>query len=213
MTITLTLQSIRNSGPCKDGWAKLLKSIGTDDMTTRIGIGDVLLSNGRADALWCLRALQPRERVSLVMPAVKRASAYTTDQRVHALITVIDRWLAGDDTVDLKSAAAAYAAAAYAAADAYAARAATYAARAATYAAHAAAADAAHAAAAYAAHAAAADAAAAYAAAAYAAADAYAARAATYAAHAAYADAAEIEAQCDDIMRMSPPLIMKGEPK
>ena len=196
MTITLTLQSIRDSGPCKEGWVKLLKSIGTDDMTTRIGIGDVLLSNGRADALWCLRALQPRERVSLVLPSVKRASAYTTDQRVHDLITAIDRWLAGDDTVDLKSAAdASYAAAADAA-------------RAAAYAAYAARADAAYAA--YAARAAyAADAARA---AAYAADAARAARAdAAYAARAAYA--AEIEAQCDDIMRMSPPLILKGATK
>ena len=46
-----------------------------------------------------------RVRVAAVLPAVKRASVYTTDQRVHDCTADIEKWLAGDDTVDLQAAA------------------------------------------------------------------------------------------------------------
>lgn len=130
--ITLTLGAIRAHHPCESGWRKLCTALGTSAPDTVLGIGDVLLSNGRADALWCLRALQPRERVAMVLPGVKRASAHTTDARVHDCVAAIDRWLAGDDAVDLEAAAwAAWDAAAAAARAAEAVRAAEAAARAA----------------------------------------------------------------------------------
>lgn len=116
---TITLQQIRDAGPCEDGWRKLNKALGHPDLSAEISIGDVVLSNGLEDALWCLRVLPPRERVAAVMPSVRRASAHTSDQRVHECIADIDRWLAGDDNVDIQEArAAAWAARAAAAEEA-----------------------------------------------------------------------------------------------
>jgi hypothetical protein len=133
-----TLQQIRDHSPCRDGWAKLLKSLGNpSDMTTQVSIGQIARSNGAQDALWCLRCadFDRRDIIRCILPSVKRASVHTTDKRVAEFIDVIEQWLADDDAVNLQ--AAAYAAyAAHAAADA-AARAAAYAAYAA-YATHAA---------------------------------------------------------------------------
>jgi hypothetical protein len=196
MTITVTLGDIRERKPCSDGWTKLLRALGETEgkpnLSRVIGLGDVLIANGRADAQWCFRAVRdPRQRVSLIMPAVKRASVHTTDERVHDCIAALDRWRAGDDTVDLRPAAArawAWAAAAEAAAWA-----AAEAARAAAAAEAEAAAEAARAAAA-------------------AAAEAAAAAAAEAAAAEAAAEAAELANQDDDIMRLSPPLWLAAAP-
>ena len=117
----ITLQQIRDAGPCESGWRKLNKALGNPDMAREISIGDVVLSNGLDDALWCLRFLPPRERVAAIMPCVRRASAHTSDPRVHECIAAIDRWLAGDDNVDIQAATAATAATATAAAVAWAA--------------------------------------------------------------------------------------------
>lgn len=114
---TITLQQIRDAGPCEIGWRKLNKALGNPDMARKISIGDVVLSNGLDDALWCLRVLPPRERVTAVMPSVRRASARTSDPRVDECIADIDRWLAGDDSVDMQSAAASAAKAAFLARD------------------------------------------------------------------------------------------------
>ena len=102
--MTLTLQIIRDHSPCTDGWKKLIKAIGSD-LNTELSIGDVLISNGLDDALWCLQCLEPRQRVAAVMPAVKRASVHATDKRVHDCIAAIEQWLAGDDAVDINAAA------------------------------------------------------------------------------------------------------------
>jgi len=115
--MTLTLQVIRDHRPCQGGWKALTKSIGSD-LTTELSIGDVVISNGINDALWCLQCLEPRVRVAAIMPTVKRASVHTDDKRVHDCIADIDKWLAGDDTVDLKAVARAAEAAAGAAAGA-----------------------------------------------------------------------------------------------
>ena len=114
----LTLQTIRDHGPCANGWVKLTRALGTADLTTELSIGDIVLANGLADALWTLRCLDPRQRVAAIMPAVRRASAHTTDQRVHDCIAAVDKWQVGDDSVVLEAAwaAAAAEAAAWAAA-------------------------------------------------------------------------------------------------
>ena len=39
------------------------------------------------------------------MPAVKRASRHITDRRVHDCIAAVDRWTAGDESIDLNAAA------------------------------------------------------------------------------------------------------------
>lgn len=151
MNPTFTLQQIRDASPCASGWITLLHSLGyangAFDPNRIVSLGDVAQSNSAADAIWCLRVLDwsdvtVRRAIiaDAVLPAVKRASKYTVDPRVFDAIEVIEKWCAGDDSVDLEAAArVAYAAAraAYAAArDAT--YAATYAARAAARAADAA---------------------------------------------------------------------------
>ena len=101
----LTLQVIRDHRPCQGGWETLTKAIGSN-LTTELSIGNVLISNGLDDALWCLQCLEPRVRVAAIMPAVKRAAVHIDDKRVHDCIADIDKWLAGDDTVDLAAAEA-----------------------------------------------------------------------------------------------------------
>jgi hypothetical protein len=108
---TITLGDIRSHHPCADGWATLTKALGTTDPTAELSIGDIVIANGLDNALWALRCLPPREAVAAVMPAVKRASVHTADLRVHECIAVVDRWIAGDDSVDLKGVARAAAAA------------------------------------------------------------------------------------------------------
>ena len=131
MTNLFTLADARNHRACKGGYARFeaaLRKAYPDvaDLDTILwSIGDVA-NTDLDDALWCLRLVDDRRtRVAAVMTAVKRASAHTTDERVHWAIGQIDLWLAGDDSVDLGAASAA-AEAAWAAA-----RAATWAAEAA----------------------------------------------------------------------------------
>ena len=100
--MTLTLQEIRDHIPCQSGWKKLTKAVG-NDMTTKLSIGDVIISNGLDDALWCLRCLDPRKRVAAIIPAVKRASVSTDDQRVHDCVNDIEKWLAGDNSINLSA--------------------------------------------------------------------------------------------------------------
>lgn len=70
-----------------------------------VSIGDVALVSLNY-ARWCLRMLSDRRTiVRAVMPAVKRASAHTSDPRVHDCIAAVDRWLDGGDGADLRHAA------------------------------------------------------------------------------------------------------------
>ncbi len=204
-THLITLQQIRDQRPCEEGWKTLLTALGNPkDLNLQVSIGDVAKSNGAQDALWCCRCISDRRFVvSLIMPAVKRASVHTTDSRVHECISALEKWLAGDDSVDLDAApyyaanaargATAVSAAAYAiSAAAYPTRAAVYEAYIADLAACNAAACAAAIAATYAADAA--------------------AYAAAYAADAAdAADAAEREQQVRDIIALAPLHAFAGE--
>ena len=112
--LTMTLAQIRKHRPCEDDWERLLASLGgaRTHLTTRVSLGDIARSNGAADAWWCARALDwsdatiRRQVVSVLLLTVRRAAAHTTDDRVRACIDAIQRWCDGDDSVDLKSAAA-----------------------------------------------------------------------------------------------------------
>jgi hypothetical protein len=207
---TISLGNICAERPCAPGWAKLTETLGTTDLSIELSIGDIVIANGRNDALWALRCLPPCEAVAAVMPAVKRASVHTTDQRVHDCIAAVDSWLAGDDSVDLKTAAVAEAWVASAGAASRAAWAAAWAARAAAWAAEAALRDA-WAAEAEEAMAARAAEAAAKAAESAAAESAESAEWAEWAAEAARAAAAERDMQASDLLAMFPPIRLKAE--
>ena len=160
--LSITLADIRAAHPCVSGWATLLTALGYADgkfdPDHQVTVGDVAVSNGAADAWWCVRSLDcanvtvRRRVVRALLPCCRRVAVHTTDARVVDCLDAIFRWVEGDDTVDLRAAAYAADAAAYAAraADARAAYAAADAARAAAARAAYAAADAAADAAAYA---------------------------------------------------------------
>ncbi|MDB4301987.1 hypothetical protein N9924_00320 [bacterium] len=207
--MTLTLQEIRDHSPCQLGWKKLTKAVG-NDMTTKLSIGDVVLSNGLDDALWCFRCLDPRKRVAAIIPAVKRAAVHSKDQRVHDCVKDIEKWLAGDNSINLYAAEAAADAAAWSASWALrAARSALWAARTAAWAALAAASAVGEAAGSAAVNAAVEAARAALAAADAVAVGDAAVDAARAAREAAWAE--ERELQKSDLLKMFPPMILKGE--
>lgn len=59
-----TLNKIRESQPCSDGWEKLLKHLGktrADDEP--LAFSTILESNGLDDALWCCRTAPEHDRV------------------------------------------------------------------------------------------------------------------------------------------------------
>ena len=118
MNPRISLQSIRDHHPCRDGWTTLLKSLDNpSDLSTTVTLGDIALSNGALDAWWCVRCLDltditlRRKVISTLLPAVKRSSVHTKDQRVHDCITAIQKWIDGDDSVDLEAQARASASA------------------------------------------------------------------------------------------------------
>ena len=58
-----TLNKIRAHSPCHSGWEKLLKNLGkTKADDEPLALTTILESNGRDDALWCLRAVDGHER-------------------------------------------------------------------------------------------------------------------------------------------------------
>ena len=122
MTITTTLSAIRKHHPCKDGWEKLLASLGktkADDEPLAFGV--ILESNGLDDALWCLRALGPEHHkriVSLACDFAERALKFAPadEQRPAECIRITRLWI--DGQADLSDLLAAKRAAARAAAEA-----------------------------------------------------------------------------------------------
>ena len=63
--ITITLQKIKNAGPCREGWEKLLKSKGgiKAEFSAEFPLTDLLDSNSLDDLLWCLRCLPEHNNI------------------------------------------------------------------------------------------------------------------------------------------------------
>ena len=119
-TYTFTLQQARDAGACVSGYRTALAAYGPA-LDRPLTLADIARSNGAAHALWCLRLLPWDEDIALrrltlqgvLLPACHRA---LRGAAVPPYLADLDLWAAGDDTVDLRAAAAsARAAAAYAA--------------------------------------------------------------------------------------------------
>jgi len=97
--VETTLNKIRAHRPCEDGWTKLLTYLGkvkTDDEP--LAILTILESNGLADALWCLQAVDGHDTeirklacdfaLSVAhlwdMPDVARQYLETQDEEIRA---------------------------------------------------------------------------------------------------------------------------------
>ena len=101
-----TLNKIREHSPCPTGWSELLKNLGktkADDET--IAITTILESNGLADALWCLRAVDgyQREMRLFAVDCARMVQHLMTDKRSLEALDVAERHadgLATDSELD-----------------------------------------------------------------------------------------------------------------
>jgi hypothetical protein len=118
-----TLNKIRSHKPCREGWEKLLRHLvktAADDEP--LAIATVLDSNGLDDALWCLRAVEGRDREIRLYAvwAARRVQHLMTDPRSFTALDVAEEYARGRaSTAKLTEAAeAAWAAAAASSAEA-----------------------------------------------------------------------------------------------
>ena len=115
---TTTLNRIRAANPCREGWAKLLSSLGkTKADDAPLDLLAILDSNGFDDALWVLSYAMPDDRLA------RHFQAWCAEQVLH----IFEREFPGDprvrnqiealkdDTLSAATRAAALAAARYAA--------------------------------------------------------------------------------------------------
>lgn len=104
-----TLNKIRSHKPCLDGWEKLLRHLGktaADDAP--LAIATILSSNGLSDALWCLRAVEARDR-EIQLYAVwcaRQVQHLMSDPRSVATLDVAERFARGRATDEELRAAA-----------------------------------------------------------------------------------------------------------
>ena len=119
--ITFTLKEIREYFPCKSGWVKLNKTLGSDyGDTTPIAIKQIIDSNGLQDAIWCLKT-KP-EHLTLwkhfAIDCAETIKHLVKDERSLKALEVARNYLNGDAAIEelLKARSAADAAATYAAA-------------------------------------------------------------------------------------------------
>jgi hypothetical protein len=96
-----TLNKIRAKSPCTDGWAKLLKHLGkTQADDEPLSLITILDSNGLDDALWCLRAVDGRNR-EIRLYAVwcaRQVQHLMKDQRSIDALDVAERFANGQAT-------------------------------------------------------------------------------------------------------------------
>jgi hypothetical protein len=111
--ITITLQKIKDAGPCTNGWATVLKSKGGTkaDFAAEFPLTDVIESNRLDDVLWCLRCLPEHNRIwrKYAVWCARQVEHLMTDQRSKNALDVADRHadgLATDDELAASWAAA-----------------------------------------------------------------------------------------------------------
>jgi hypothetical protein len=93
-----TLNQIRSHKPCREGWEKLLRHLGkTTAADEPLPITAVLESSGLDDALYCLRAVEGREReIRLYVTwCARQVQHLMTDPRSLAAIDVAERFARG----------------------------------------------------------------------------------------------------------------------
>ena len=117
-----TLSAIRKHSPCSSGWAKLLKTLNkTQADNEPLEFSVILTSNGLADAIWCLRALDGKDKEirKFAIFCARQNYHLLTDERSRKAIEVAEAFVNGEASKDeLTAAYTAADAAAYAAADA-----------------------------------------------------------------------------------------------
>ena len=98
-----TLNKIREHSPCTDGWQKLLTYLGkTKADAEPLAITTILDSNGLEDALWCLRAVEGKDREIRLFAVwcARQVQHLMTDQRSINALDVAERYANGQATED-----------------------------------------------------------------------------------------------------------------
>ena len=95
-----TLKKIRSFDPCKDGWKKLLKTLGTDDLDTEVSLLQILDSNGVKDAYWVLRCWNYKEYCVLLADVAESVlpifeAEYPEDKRPRLAIEAVRKYASG----------------------------------------------------------------------------------------------------------------------
>ena len=106
--IKTTLNKIRAHNPCADGWEKLLTYLGkTKADDEPLAITTILDSNGIDDAIWCLRAVEGRDKEIRLFAVwcARQVQHLLTDQRSLDVIDVAERYANGEATQDELAAA------------------------------------------------------------------------------------------------------------
>ena len=105
-----TLNEIRKHNPCTDGWQKLLTYLGkTKADDEPLSIVAIIDSNGLQDALWCLRAVEGRDKEIRLFAVwcARQVQHLMKDQRSLAALDVAERYANGEATeAELKDASA-----------------------------------------------------------------------------------------------------------
>lgn len=92
-----------------DDLAPLRRAIDYDaelDEDYSVSLGDLAETCGAVDALLCLpRDCEKRLGLQLILPALRRIIRSTAERRVHIAFQSLEKWVSGDDRVNLRDAA------------------------------------------------------------------------------------------------------------
>ena len=103
-----TLNKIREHRPCTSGWEKLLYYLGkTKADDEPLSLLTILDSNGFDDAIWCLRAVEGKDREVRLFAVwcARQVQHLMKDQRSIDVLDVAERYANGEATGDELTAA------------------------------------------------------------------------------------------------------------
>lgn len=98
--ITLSLNEIRDHGPCKSGWETLLKYKKDTHWNEQFPLSDIIDSNGLNDALWCLKVRPEHSNLwrKYALWCARQVEHLMTDERSKAALDVAWRHSDGQAT-------------------------------------------------------------------------------------------------------------------
>ena len=101
-----TLNKIREHSPCREGWEKLLTSLGkTKADDEPLSFKTILDSNGLDDAIWALRSIDAPEVRIFAVRCVRQIQHLLTDERSLSALDVAEAYTVGQATEEEFSAA------------------------------------------------------------------------------------------------------------
>jgi len=103
MTYYTTLNKIRTTQPCSDGWKKLLRNLKkTKSDDEPLSIITILDSNGIEDAIWCLHTVDSIDRDARLFAVwcARQVQHLMPDQRSINALDVAERYATGEATDD-----------------------------------------------------------------------------------------------------------------